>query len=159
MESARSQPKRTGAATAAATGIGAEGSGSGSVEPRSVVGELEPSAEEGQTKVLNEDLMERVMGEDNLRAAYLAVKANKGAAGIDHMITEELGNQLRKCWPGLKTKLMEGRYKPSPVRAVEIPKPGGGTRRLGIPTVMDRFIQQALHQEMDRIFDPTFRAF
>lgn len=156
MESAGSQPKRTGAATAAATGIGAEGSGSGSVEPRSVGGELEPSAEEGQTKVLNEDLMERVMGEDNLRAAYLAVKANKGAAGIDHMSTEELGDHLRKCWPGLKTKLMEGRYKPSPVRAVEIPKPGGGTRRLGIPTVMDRFIQQALHQEMDRIFDPTF---
>jgi hypothetical protein len=61
MESAGSQPKRTGAATAAATGIGAEGSGSGSVEPRSVGGELEPSAEEGQTKVLNEDLMERVI--------------------------------------------------------------------------------------------------
>ena len=72
------------------------------------------------------------------------------------MSVEELGDHLRKHWPGLRTKLEEGRYKPAPVRAVEIPKPGGGTRRLGIPSVLDRFIQQALHQELDGIFDPTF---
>lgn len=100
--------------------------------------------------------MERVLSEENLRAAYLAVKANKGAPGIDDMTTEELGGHLKENWPGLKQKILENRYKPSPVRVVEIPKPSGGSRTLGIPTVLDRFIQQALHQELDRVLDPDF---
>lgn len=113
-------------------------------------------AKEGETKALNERMMERVLREENLRSAYLAVKANKGAAGIDHLTTEELGEHLKENWPGLKQKILENRYKPSPVRAVEIPKSNGGSRELGIPTVLDRFIQQALHQELDRILDPNF---
>ncbi len=156
MESVGSQPKRTGAATTAATGIGAEGSSSGSVESRSVGGEPEPSAEEGQTKVLNGDLMERVMGEDNPRAAYLAAKANKGAAGVEgRRGIARSTREGRDVRPGRPVRWSRVVVYPTRVRAVEIPKPGGGTRRLGIPTVLDRFIQQALHQEMDRIFDPT----
>ena len=104
----------------------------------------------------NEKLMETVLDADNLHAAYLAVKANKGAAGIDGIGTEELGEHLRKHWAGIRAKLEEGTYKPAPVRAVEIPKSGGGKRRLGIPTTLDRLIQQALHQVLDAVFDPDF---
>jgi len=156
MKSASSQPKQEGAATAAATDPGAKQKDSGSVSLLSSAGELSALAEEEEQKVLNEELMERVLSEENLQAAYLSVKGNKGAPGIDHITTEQLGDHLRKHWPGLKTKILEGRYKPSPVRPVSIPKPGGGSRKLGIPTVQDRFIQQALHQALDPIFDPTF---
>ena len=100
--------------------------------------------------------MEQVMAPENLKAAYLAVKANKGAAGIDGISTEELGDHVRKHWPGIKAKLEEGTYRPSAVRAVEIAKSGGGKRQLGIPTTVDRLIQQALHQVLDGIFDPDF---
>jgi len=111
---------------------------------------------EGEERVLNERLMEEVMDPDNLRAAYLAVKANKGAPGIDGITTEELGDHLRKHWPGIRAKLEEGRYSPSPARAVDIPKGGGGRRRLGIPTTLDRMVQQALLQVLDGKFDPHF---
>jgi len=113
-------------------------------------------AKEGEKKVLNENLMEQVLNPENLQAARLAVKANKGAAGIDGIGTNELDDHLRKHWSGIKTKLEEGRYQPAPVRPVEIPKPGGGQRRLGIPTTVDRLIQQALHQVLDGVFDPDF---
>lgn len=156
MKSACSHPKRNGAATTAATGTGAEEEGCGTAGDISATGELETSAEEGRTKELEEDLMEAVLKEENLRAAYLVVKANKGAPGIDWMTVEELGEHLKRNWPGLKEKLKEGRYKPSPVRAVEIEKAGGGHRRLGIPTVQDRFIQQAMHQVLDGELDPHF---
>ena len=156
MNSASSRSKQEGAATAAATDPGAKKKDSGSVSLMSSAGELSALAEEEEQKVLNEELMERVLSEENLRAAYLSVKGNKGAPGIDHITTEELGDHLRKHLPGLKNKILEGRYKPSPVRPVSLPKPGGGTRKLGIPTAQDRFIQQALHQELDQIFDPTF---
>ncbi|MEM1297042.1 MAG: group II intron reverse transcriptase/maturase [Verrucomicrobiota bacterium] len=156
MNPAGSSPKQSGAATAAATGSGAEEKGSGPVGLRSSASELEQSAKGGEPKALNEQLMEQVLGEENLRAAYLAVKANKGAPGIDDLTTEELGEHLKKNWPGLKQKILENRYKPSPVRPVEIPKPNGGKRSLGIPSVLDRFIQQALHQELDRLLDPNF---
>ena len=156
MRPARSQPKQRGAATPAATETGAGQKDSGSIGLKSSAGELADLAKEETQKVLNEELMERVLSEENLQAAYLSVKGNKGAPGIDHITTEQLGEHLRKHWPMLKTKILEGRYKPSPVRPVTIPKPGGGSRKLGIPTVQDRFIQQALHQELDKIFDPTF---
>ena len=79
------------------------------------------------------------------RAAYRQVKRNAGAPGIDGMSVEDLGPYLREEWQGIKEALLDERYEPQPVKRVEIPKPGGGTRRLGIPTVVDRLIQQALH--------------
>ena len=106
--------------------------------------------------MLNETLMGRVMDPDNLQAAYLAVKANRGAPGIDGITTGELGDHLRKHWPGIRAKLEEGSYKPSPARAVDIPKSGGRTRRLGIPTTLDRMVGQALLQVLDEQFYPHF---
>ena len=118
---------------------------------------LEP-AKEGEQKVLNDRLMEKVLATDNLRCAYHTVKANKGAAGIDGIGTEELASHLRKHWEGIGAKLEEGTYRPAPVRPVEIPKAGGGSRQLGIPTTVDRVIQQAMHQVLDGVFDPGFSA-
>ena len=87
---------------------------------------------------------------DNLWAAWLAVKANRGAPGIDGIGTEETAAHLRRHWSGIKGKLLAGTYKPAPVRPVRIPKPGGGERGLGIPNTTDRLIQQALHQTLSR---------
>lgn len=100
--------------------------------------------------------MEEVVTEANAQAAWLAVKRNGGAPGIDHMRTGELREHIRKHWETFRTKLLAGRYVPSPVRPVEIPKPNGGTRMLGIPTVVDRWIQQMLLQVLQPIFEPTF---
>jgi RNA-directed DNA polymerase len=91
-----------------------------------------------------------------MMAAYHRVMANKGAAGIDRMSVEQLQPYLKEHWPGIKEELLEGRYWPRPVRGVEIPKPGGGMRQLGIPTVVDRLIQQAMHQVLMPLFDPGF---
>jgi RNA-directed DNA polymerase len=101
-------------------------------------------------------LIERLVGRENMTSAYERVVRNKGAAGIDKMTVEEVKNYLRVNWAGIKEKLLEGTYKPQPVRGVEIPKPNGGKRLLGIPTVVDRIIQQALHQILNPIFDPHF---
>ena len=90
------------------------------------------------------DLMERVVSRANLMAALKRVKANKGSAGVDGMTTEELRAHLMSAWPRLREELLGGRYHPQPVKRVSIPKGGGGVRELGIPTVVDRFIQQAL---------------
>jgi RNA-directed DNA polymerase len=152
----RRDPKQKGATVKGATGTGAEGNDGGSVGTGSADSECRAPAKEGEKKVLNEKVMEEVMDPENLKAAYLAVKANKGAAGIDGISTEELGDHVRKHWAGIKAKLEEGTYRPSAVRAVEIAKSGGGTRQLGIPTTVDRLIQQALHQVLDGIFDPDF---
>ncbi|MFB6230154.1 MAG: group II intron reverse transcriptase/maturase [Salinibacter sp.] len=103
-----------------------------------------------------ENLMETVVDADNAGKALKAVEANKGAPGIDRMRTTELRAHLRKHWPTIRSKLLEGTYVPSPVRRVEIPKPSGGKRPLGIPTVLDRFVQQLLLQALTPIFDPTF---
>jgi group II intron reverse transcriptase/maturase len=103
-----------------------------------------------------ENLMEEAVREENLARALEAVKRNRGAAGIDHMKTEELERHLQTHWEWIRAKLLAGRYVPSPVRRVEIPKPSGGTRMLGIPTVQDRLIQQMLLQVMTPIFDPEF---
>ncbi len=107
-------------------------------------------------KAMNEIGMEEVVAEENLRQALRAVKRNRGAAGIDRMPTTELEAHLGKHWAKIREKLLTGSYVPSPVRRVEIPKPSGGTRMLGIPTVVDRLIQQMLLQAMTPVFDPAF---
>ena len=151
-----SQPKPRGATVKAATKAGDKVEDGGSVPSRIAVGECPEPADPSEKKVLNETLMEQVMNPENLQAAYLAVKANKGAPGIDGITVEELGDHLRKHWPGIRAKLEECRYKPTPARAVDIPKSDGGTRRLGIPTTLDGMIQQALLQVLDEKFDPHF---
>jgi len=100
--------------------------------------------------------MERVVAEENLAQALAAVKRNQGAPGIDRMTTAQLEDHFQAHWPKIKTKLLNGTWVPSPVRRVEIPKPNGGTRILGIPTVVDRVIQQMLLQALTPIFDPQF---
>jgi RNA-directed DNA polymerase len=100
--------------------------------------------------------MEAVVERGNMQAALKRVKANQGAAGVDGMTVEALPAYLREHWPLIREELLAGRYVPSPVRLVEIPKPGGGLRPLGIPTVLDRLIQQALHQVLQALFDPDF---
>jgi len=107
---------------------------------------------------MHEDLMERVVTQDNATAAWLAVKRNGDAPGIDGMTTQQLRDHVRKHWETIRAKLLAGTYMPSPVRRVEIPKPNGGVRLLGIPTVLDRWIQQMLLQMLQAIFDPTFQA-
>src|ERR1019366_8121864 len=103
-----------------------------------------------------EKLMEAVVADENYRLALGAVKRNRGAAGVDRMTTAQLGPHLQANWGVLKDKLLKGTYVPSPVRRVEIPKPNGGTRILGISTVQDRFIQQLLLQTLTPIFDRSF---
>lgn len=100
--------------------------------------------------------MEEVVRDGNLAEALKAVKRNQGAPGIDHMRTTELESHLQAHWPKIRAKLLAGTWVPTPVRRVEIPKPSGGTRMLGIPTVMERLIQQMLLQVLTPIFDPTF---
>jgi group II intron reverse transcriptase/maturase len=103
-----------------------------------------------------EELMEEVVSDENVQAALKAVKRNRGAAGIDGMKTTELEAHLTENWPKIRAKLLAGTYAVTPVRQVEIPKPNGGVRKLGIPTVQDRFIQQLLLQVLGPIFEPTF---
>jgi RNA-directed DNA polymerase len=101
-------------------------------------------------------VMEAVVGRENMIRALHRVEANQGAAGADGMGVAELRGYLKVHWPGIKEALLAGRYEPAPVRRVEIPKPGGGVRQLGIPTVVDRLIQQALHQVLQPVFEPEF---
>jgi RNA-directed DNA polymerase len=103
-----------------------------------------------------EELMEEAVRPENLICALAAVQSNKGAPGIDGMRTDELEGHLGKHWEKIRNKLLAGMYQPVPVRRVEIPKPGGGVRLLGIPTVLDRLIQQLLLQVLTPIFEPTF---
>jgi RNA-directed DNA polymerase len=105
---------------------------------------------------MHEDLMEEVVTKENATTAWLAVKRNAGAPGIDRMRTGQLCDHIRAHWESIRTKLLAGTYVPSPVRRVEIPKPNGGTRLLGIPTVQDRWIQQMLLQVLQPIFEPDF---
>lgn len=106
-----------------------------------------------------EQLMEAVVEKENMRGAYRRVVANAGSAGIDRMTVAELKDYLVGEWPGIREKLLRGSYTPQAVLRVEIPKPGGnGKRKLGIPTVVDRLIQQALLQVLTPIFDPGFSA-
>jgi len=101
-------------------------------------------------------LMEEVGERENLKAAWRQVKGNKGSAGVDGMTVGGLTDYLKQHWPTIREQLLNGTYVPQPVRRVEIPKPDGGVRKLGIPTVLDRFIQQAVMQVLQRRWDRTF---
>lgn len=111
---------------------------------------------EEERRSATERLMERVLDRVNMERALKRVLANKGAGGVDGMTVDELKPHLVTHWQGIRKRLMNGTYKPSPVRCVEIPKPDGGMRQLGIPTVLDRLIQQAVLQVLTPIFDPAF---
>ncbi len=105
------------------------------------------------------NLMERMVERNNMLEAYRRVVRNKGSAGVDNMMVADLKGHLEQHWPSVKRALLEGRYIPQPVKRVEIPKPGGkGQRLLGIPTVQDRLLQQALHQVLIPLFEPGFSA-
>ena len=101
-------------------------------------------------------LLEDVLERNNMLEAMYRVIRNKGSYGIDGMKTDELREHVKKTWATVKTKLLEGKYNPSPVRRVEIPKPDGGVRSLGIPTVQDRIIQQAIAQVLSKLSKTTF---
>jgi RNA-directed DNA polymerase len=115
-----------------------------------------PSAGDGDERPGTTGLMEMACERRNLLAALKRVRRNAGSPGIDGMTVEALPDHLRVHWPRLREALLAGRYQPQPVKRVAIPKPGGGERELGIPTVLDRFIQQALLQVLQPRFDPTF---
>jgi len=110
------------------------------------------------TGYAHEELMSAVVDRPNMLKAYARVRRNKGAAGVDGMEVADLGDYLKAHWVEHRKELLEGTYQPQPVRKVEIPKPGGGKRQLGIPTVLDRLIQQALHQVLSPVFEPGFSA-
>src|SRR6202158_2699641 len=100
--------------------------------------------------------MEEVCERENLKAALQRVKANKGSPGVDGMTVIGIKDHLKQHWPAIREQLLSGTYEPKPVRRVEIAKPDGGVRKLGIPTVLDRFIQQAVMQVLQRRWDRTF---
>lgn len=100
--------------------------------------------------------MEQILSRENMNRAYKKVKANKGASGIDGVGMEEIRNYIKRSWPSIKEQIRKRKYQPSPVLRVEIPKPNGGKRKLGIPTVMDRIIEQAIVQVLTPIVEPYF---
>lgn len=109
-----------------------------------------------ESPAIGKRLMEEVCERENCKRALARVKANKGSAGVDGMTVQQLPGFLRQHWPAIREQLLSGIYEPQPVRRVEIPKPDGGKRKLGIPTVLDRFIQQAVMQVLQNRWDRTF---
>ena len=105
---------------------------------------------------MHEQLMEAMVSDENAERAYQAVKRNEGAPGIDGMTVQGMARHLKRHWPRIKDVLLAGSYRPAPVKRVEIPKPDGGKRPLGIPTMMDRFVQQMMLGVLTPIFDPMF---
>src|ERR1700751_5797031 len=123
------------------------------IESLSVVNESERPANTSR-------VMEEVCERANLKEALRQVKGNKGSAGVDRMTVDQLGDYLKESWPAIREQLLNGTYEPKPVRRVEIPKPeDGGVRKLGIPTVLDRFIQQAVMQVLQRQWNSTFSEY
>jgi RNA-directed DNA polymerase len=109
-----------------------------------------------ESPAMQQQLMEEVCAHDNCVQALKRVKSNKGSPGIDGMTVEQLPGHLKEHWPAIREQLLAGTYKPQPVRRVEIPKPDGGVRQLGIPTVLDRMVQQAVMQVLQRRWDAEF---
>ena len=129
---------------------GEGGTGSGACEER------QAPAAWSQDRALTQHLMEEVASSANLNRAYKRVKANGGAPGVDGMTVADLRPWIAENRECLIVSLLDGSYRPQPVRGVEIPKPGGGMRQLGIPTVVDRLVQQAVAQTLEPLLDPTF---
>jgi len=127
--------------------------------PMYIKGEIFASKAESVFPAGNKQLMEYAVERGNLRTALRNVMRNGGNPGIDGMTVKDLPEYLKRRWPEIRRQLMIGKYTPSPVKRVEIPKPGGGIRQLGIPTVLDRFIQQALMQVLQHEWDHTFSEF
>ena len=109
-----------------------------------------------QSPAVTEHLMEEVCDRENLQRAWKRVRRNQGGPGVDGMTIEDAETYLREQWPSIRSQLLEGTYQPQPVKRVEIPKPDGGVRKLGVPCVVDRLIQQALLQVLQEQWDPTF---
>lgn len=125
--------------------------------PMAAEGASSGTARKGYSCTGTKSLMEAVVERENMLNAFKRVVGNKGAAGVDAMGVNELKPYLQSHWQRIKEQLLEGSYQPQPVRRVEIPKPGGkGRRKLGVPTVVDRLIQQSLHQVLNPVFDPDF---
>ena len=112
--------------------------------------------ERGETESRQPKLLEAILDRDNLNNAYRRVKANRGAPGVDGMTVEEALPWLKEHGKELRESIREGKYKPEPVRRKEIPKSDGGVRKLGIPTVKDRIIQQAIAQQLTPLYEPKF---
>ena len=109
-----------------------------------------------ESPALAEQLMEEVCDRENLERAWKRVRSNKGSPGVDGMTIDAAKDYLREHWPNIRAQLLEGTYQPQPVKRVEIPKPDGGIRKLGVPCVVDRLIQQAMLQVLQERWDPTF---
>jgi len=126
--------------------------------PRACVGGTEPpvAKRDAESPAEDERLMEVVCSRENLWKALTRVRANKGSPGVDGMTVHQLPDCLEEHWPAIREQLLRGAYKPQPAKRVEIPKPDGGVRKLGIPTALDRFIQQAVLQVLQALWDPTF---
>jgi RNA-directed DNA polymerase len=130
-----------------ATGEGEARAGTGRDEARPACQGQEGSGRGG--------LLEQALSRENLAAAWKRVKANKGSAGVDGLSIEQTTEYLKTHWPRIRSELLDGTYRPQAVRRVEIPKPTGGTRELGVPCVIDRLIGQALLQVLQPLIDPT----
>ena len=102
------------------------------------------------------EMLERILSDENIRRAKKRVYANKGAGGVDGVTVQELDEYMSRNWESIIQQIRERKYKPQPVLRVEIPKPNGGVRKLGIPTVIDRTIEQAITQVLNPIFEPMF---
>ncbi len=124
--------------------------------PTSVQSGEASTAASGNGRLGTDRLMEEVVQRENARVAFKRVRQNKGSPGIDGMTVDDLATHLAEHWPEIREQLLAGTYQPAPVRRQEIPKSGGGTRALGIPTALDRFVQQAILQVLQPRFDPTF---
>ena len=136
---------------------GRTGAGRGEAASEAVSDEA-ALARHAQTDCGAGDLLGQALARENMAAAWKPVKANKGSAGVDGRTVQDTGEYLKSAWPDIRRRLLDGSYRPDPVRRVGIPKPGGGVRELGIPTVVDRLIQQALLQVLQPLIDPTFSA-
>ena len=126
--------------------------------PKGLVGGTESLAAKHRTEspAITEQLMEEVCERENCKQALRRVRANKGSPGVDGMSIHKLAGHLKQYWPAIREQLLSGAYKPQPVKRVEIPKPDGGMRQLGIPTALDRLVQQMVLQVLQRSWDPTF---
>ncbi len=134
----------------------AERSGKGQGEALSAPSSDEAPRPRQEAEDTGPGLLSEVLARENMQPAWTRVRANKGAAGIDGFGIEETAERLKWEWPAIREQLLQGTYRPQPVRRVMIPKPGGGERELGIPTGVDRLIQQARLQALQPLLDPTF---